>query len=322
MRNMKIVAIGDLVLDMITIVQKFPIEPSKHQLIEKLELEPGGMGNFLIAGSRLGMDMIALDIIGDDLFSQGLKKILEAEKINTTNIIINPNLSAKFVIALTDKIGNHVFLSRLSNETYSQSITPGWIKEIESSDGIMIVGYSFLEEHFIDILLQAVKVAKKRGKPVFFDPGPLCNKISEDILFEVISNTEVILLTEEELELINKYKKFSNSRKLFDLGIKTICIKLGEQGCRILTGNEDITCPGYAVKVLDTNGAGDSFAAAFVHGYLSGWNINEIGRFSNLMGASKVKKIGSGRNVPTVEELRLEMVNQNLNLQFFNQKHL
>jgi sugar/nucleoside kinase (ribokinase family) len=57
------------------------------------------------------------------------------------------------------------------------------------------------------------------------------------------------------------------------------------------------------VDVRDTNGAGDSFAAAFIYGYLQGWPPEEIGAFANAMGAAKVQKFGAGRNVPTLDEI-------------------
>jgi fructokinase len=43
--------------------------------------------------------------------------------------------------------------------------------------------------------------------------------------------------------------------------------------------------PGYRVAVVDTVGAGDAFAAGFLHGVASGWPLREIGDFANRLGA-------------------------------------
>jgi sugar/nucleoside kinase (ribokinase family) len=246
-----------------------------------------------------------------------MKKILEIERIDTSNIITKQNYPAKVVVALTDTKGNHVFLSKIFTELPHQTLTSTWKKAIETSEGLMIVGYSLLENQMRDALIKSMKLIKDVGKPVFFDPGPLCNQIPEKILNEALSNSEVILLTEEELGLIFEGDVSSICNKLFEIGIKMICIKQGPQGCRLITKDDDVSCPGFPVNVLDTNGAGDSFAAAFVFGYLSKWPLKEIGTFANLMGAVKVKKIGSGRNVPTIDELKSEMIDQKISLNYF-----
>lgn len=77
----------------------------------------------------------------------------------------------------------------------------------------------------------------------------------------------------------------------------------GAAGCCIRKGNETVDCPGYPVKVYGTSGAGDSFAAAFIHGFLNGWPLPEIGAFANVIGAAKVQNFGAGRNVPTKSEI-------------------
>jgi sugar/nucleoside kinase (ribokinase family) len=56
------------------------------------------------------------------------------------------------------------------------------------------------------------------------------------------------------------------------------------------------------VKV--TTAAGDSFAAAFIYGYLNGWSMGDLAAFANAMGAAKVRKVGSGTQVPTAADVR------------------
>ena len=53
----------------------------------------------------------------------------------------------------------------------------------------------------------------------------------------------------------------------------------------MLAGGEYVEATGHPVDVADTVGAGDAFAAAFMHGLISDWPAAEIADFSNRVGA-------------------------------------
>jgi len=59
----------------------------------------------------------------------------------------------------------------------------------------------------------------------------------------------------------------------------------------------------FQVNVVDTTGAGDAFAAAFVYGWLRGWNLEKIASFSNAAGALTLTKLGARKASPTVLEI-------------------
>ncbi|MFQ5932513.1 MAG: PfkB family carbohydrate kinase, partial [Nitrospiraceae bacterium] len=62
--------------------------------------------------------------------------------------------------------------------------------------------------------------------------------------------------------------------------------------------------PGFAVEVVDTTAAGDSFDAAVIYGYLSGLEPVRTATLANAVGAAKARKRGTGHQVPTVDEIR------------------
>ena len=67
----------------------------------------------------------------------------------------------------------------------------------------------------------------------------------------------------------------------------------GERGCEVRIGNDRAECPGYTVKVADTVGAGDAFAAAFLHGLAAGWSAAKTGDFANRLGALVASRAGA-----------------------------
>jgi fructokinase len=53
----------------------------------------------------------------------------------------------------------------------------------------------------------------------------------------------------------------------------------------MLVGDDYVEAPGVPVAVADTVGAGDAFAAGFVHGLVAGWSAPKVAEFSNRIGA-------------------------------------
>ena len=77
------------------------------------------------------------------------------------------------------------------------------------------------------------------------------------------------------------------------LGWEAVCITRGADGCAILAGGVYAEAPGYAVRVVDTVGSGDAFAAAFLHGLSQGWPPERIGDFANRLGAVVASRAGA-----------------------------
>ena len=83
--------------------------------------------------------------------------------------------------------------------------------------------------------------------------------------------------------------------------IETLCITLGADGCAIYHQAKLEYFPGFRIDVADTVGAGDAFAAAFLHGL--GWTMKDRAMFANALGAIVASRSGA---IPswTVDECR------------------
>lgn len=87
-------------------------------------------------------------------------------------------------------------------------------------------------------------------------------------------------------------------------GLQGVCVTRGGSGCAVLWEGEYVESPGHRVKVADTVGAGDAFAAAFLHGIATNWPIRKTADFANRLGALVAGKRGA---IPdwTMRELSL-----------------
>jgi fructokinase len=120
---------------------------------------------------------------------------------------------------------------------------------------------------------------------------------------ELMSTATIVKLNDEEVKDVAQAIGVSaGSLEAFCrscvrmVGCEGVCITRGVCGCVLLLGGEYIEAEGYPVEVVDTVGAGDAFAAAFLHGLGSGWPASQIADFANRVGALIASRAGA---IPT-----------------------
>jgi sugar/nucleoside kinase (ribokinase family) len=300
-----VISLGDLVADLVVAIPRLPVEANAHQPARHMRLEPGGAGNFLIAGRRLGMRMLALGTIGDDAFGTSVLEALRGEGVEVAPVLRQPDASSTTVIVLVDDAGGHVFLGGYGVGP-AVALPDEWVSLLQSAQAVFASGYTFQEKRLAEAALQAMQIACRAGVPVFFDPGPDMADATPELVAAVLATSNALLLTEEEIPLMTGGADgIAAARQLLELGPGLVCVKRGAQGCLVLTPQQEVEHPGFQVPARDTTAAGDSFAAAFIYASLRGWPLPQTAAFANAMGAAKVQKVGSGSQVPSADELRL-----------------
>jgi fructokinase len=112
-----------------------------------------------------------------------------------------------------------------------------------------------------------------------------------DLIDELLQRADVVKLNEEELVFVHKALGLPADPEAFcrtgseRYQWRAACVTLGDRGCAMSVGDEFVTVDGLAVDVVDTVGAGDAFASAFLHGLVSEWPVRQIAEFSNRIGA-------------------------------------
>ncbi len=114
------------------------------------------------------------------------------------------------------------------------------------------------------------------------------------------------MVTEEEANrLTGEPNPVDSARALLELGPQLVIVKRGSAGCLLLTESSLEIMVGFPVTLRDTTGAGDGFAGAVIYGYLRGLDLASLGDLANATGAAKVAKLGTGHNMPTIEEINV-----------------
>ena len=134
----------------------------------------------------------------------------------------------------------------------------------------------------------------------FYDVNLRKDAYEPALILELMARATVVKLNDDEAGVLSRmfgwpadtlehFCREVSSR----FGWEAVCITRSHRGCALLIGKEYLEAEGYAVDVVDAVGAGDAFAAAFVHGMGSGWPPKKIADFANRVGALVASRAGA-----------------------------
>jgi fructokinase len=149
-------------------------------------------------------------------------------------------------------------------------------------------------ERLLDRLLAELDGARR-----FLDLNLRPGSDSPDLMTKLLARADVVKMNEEELRRVSAATGMPAGIESFcraasdRFGFGAIAVTLGARGCAVLVAGEYAQAPARPVTVADTVGAGDAFAAAFVHGLCRGWRAEKLAVFANRVAAGVVSRHGS-----------------------------
>lgn len=122
---------------------------------------------------------------------------------------------------------------------------------------------------------------------------------SPELVSELLEAAQVIKLNKEEMNAVSHLCGLPSETEAFcKAGARryrweAVCVTLAARGCAIFARGDYVEAGGCPIDVADSVGAGDAFAAAFLHGLTNRWDLAEIARFSNRVGALVASRPGA-----------------------------
>jgi sugar/nucleoside kinase (ribokinase family) len=266
-------------------------------------LEPGGAGNVLVAARRLDLDVAALGQLGADRYGAETLAMLEPEGVDLRHVVVCPDRSTVLCIVLADRLNQHVYLG-IKDDLGLWPFPENWHAVIQQSRALYTDGYTLRDLLAPEDVFAAFATARAASVPIFFDPGPSIEFIPAEQSERALAAIDVLLLSEPEAKFLSPLQDRGElAQALITLGPTVVVLKLGAEGCLVATSEEVHYVPGFSVPVVDTVGAGDSFAPAFIAGWLRGGTPRDCAVLGNAMGALAVTRRGAGTRIPSRERL-------------------
>ncbi len=298
-----VVILCDLIADLALHIESFPVSATDLKKLTYVELGPGGACNVAIMARRFGLPVACLGEVGEDRFGAAVLHGLMAERVDLSGMIVGPDVRTPVAGVLVDFRAEPAYLGYPGTLRLS-AVPDTWLPRLQSARAVFADGWA---EHagVAAIILEAFRVAREAGVPVFFDPGPGNPALDNGWHRTAASLATVVLANEQEAErLTGESEPSAAAQVLLANGAELAVVKRGAEGCLLALRHETESAPAYPVPVVDATGAGDSVAGAVIYGWLNGLKLADLGRLANATGAAKVQKRGTGHNVPTCDEVR------------------
>jgi len=132
-----------------------------------------------------------------------------------------------------------------------------------------------------------------------------------ELLEPILPYTDIFLPSfPEAVEITGKDTPEEASEVLMGHGVKTVALKMGEEGCYVRTADREIRVPAFHVDAIDGTGSGDAFVAGFLLGTLTGWDLEDVAYMANAVGAMCVTAPGATAGLRSFEDTVSFLVEQ------------
>ncbi len=299
-REIDILIPGEINPDLILSDAGLEVLFGQHEtLVENFAMTIGSSSAiFACATARLGLRTTLIGVVGDDLFGKFMCTALEKRGVDISQVVVDSRVST----------GLSVILNRRSDRailTYLGAIDR--LRAEQVSDDLLArarhlhVCSVFLQHNLRPGLGMLLDRAKKFGLTISLDTNWAPRGEWEEVK-RWLSYADVFLPNEQEALAISGKENVGEALNALSKISRIVAIKLGSKGAIAQMGSEVVTAKALDVSLVDTVGAGDSFDAGFLYGFLNGWDLERSLRLGVVCGSLSTRAAGGTDAQPTIEE--------------------
>lgn len=280
------VVLGSANLDLVATVEHLPA-PGETVIARSYAEHPGGKGlNQAVAACRSASRTAFVGCLGRDAAGDFLHRVITDEGIEafvvdvavpTGRALISVDRDAENSIVVVPGANGHVGIGVVDDHRSVLVDTRVVLSQLEVP---------------IDAVEAAFAIARLAGAITILNPAPAA-ELSPGLL----SLCDVVMPNQTELA------QLGGASALLDAGVSTVVITLGARGIRIVTGDGTIDIPPFAVRAVDTTGAGDAACGALAAALAHGSDVVTAARRAAAAGAIAATRAGAVPSLPSAAEI-------------------
>lgn len=292
---------GDVNADIIiTGVEKFPA-PGQEDLVPSMETYVGGGAALFTLGlGRLGLHPVFQGAVGDDCYGHMIRETFEQAGVDTELLVTRKGERTGISLSFTNEHDRSFLTYRGTNRDISMDRAE--VEKAGQARHIHVTGYEGEDSHeSYARLLRRVKTETEAT--VSFDVGwdPSGNWSSR--IYELFPWIDVLFMNETEAEHYGRTDSAEEAALHFAERCGAAVVKLGKKGALAVKEGVVHRRASYEVQAVDTTGAGDSFNAGFIYGFLKGEDMGACLQYGNACGACSVSAHGGNTGFPEEKEM-------------------
>ena len=292
-----ILVAGEINPDLILSGDVVPEFGQVEKIVDNAVLAIGSSSAIFACGAaRLGLKVAFIGVCGDDVFGRFMLEEMQKRGVDVSHVLVRE--------------GGDTGLSVILNKGSDRAILthPGLIAELKASDvtdsllrqarHLHVASY-FLQTNLQPDLPMLFRRARALGLTTSLDPNydPSEKWIGFD---ELLSVTNVFMPNQKEALSLSGEANLDFAAGRLGSKVQALAIKLGEDGALGIQHGEKVRVASIPVNVIDTVGAGDSFDAGFIFGYLNRWNLEKSLRLACVCGALSTQAPGGTTAQPSL----------------------
>jgi sugar/nucleoside kinase (ribokinase family) len=254
----------------------------------------GSAANTIIAANQFGADCFYSCKVANDHWGDFYTDDLIGAGVDT-NLTLRPRhsgLTGRCLVMVTkdaDRTMN-TFLGITTEFSQTELVESA----LENSHWLYIEGYLVANPTSQKTMVTAKHIADKgRVKTALTFSDPNMVKFFREGLEEVIgASVDLLFCNEDEALTYTQTNSIGQARESLKQVAKTFVITQGSNGAMIFDGETFIDIEPYSVDAVDTNGAGDMFAGAFLYGITHGHSYAQAGKLASLASSKVVAQFG------------------------------
>lgn len=298
METYDILVAGEINPDLILTGDVNPEFGQVEKLVDSAFLTVGSSSVIFACGAaRLGMKVTFIGVCGDDTFGRFMLDEMQKRGVDVSNVIVQADGQTGLSVILNQGADRAIL-------TY-----PGLIPALRASDIsdelLKSARHLHVASYFLQTNLQPDLPALFRRAHTFelttsldtnYDPTELWTGFDE-----LLSVTDVFLPNEKEALSLSRESTTQLAAARLGAKVKTVGIKLGAEGALGACNGEQVRVASISVDVVDTVGAGDSFDAGFLYGYLNQWSLTKSLQLACVCGGLSTQRAGGIDGQPTLD---------------------
>ena len=308
--KMDVLVIGGGVVDI-------PLRPVGKQIfdvlsypLDSIRMRAGGDAiNESIILSRLGYKVSLCSKLGDDGAGDYLLRVLRDNGVDTGCVVRERGLDTGINIVMIRDDGERGFVTNRNGSLRKLALSDVLLAlDDPKIQGARICSFASI---FVSPMLPPADMAalfaeiKARGMILCVDTTSPKNHETCDDIAELLPYVDYFFPNLEEAEKISGEHDLDAIADAFlSRGLKNIAIKTGARGCFLKNARMSAQVAAWPhTNCIDTTGAGDNFAAAFIAALLDGRDFVEAARFANAAASVCVESLGATDGVTGREEV-------------------
>jgi sugar/nucleoside kinase (ribokinase family) len=304
MKNFDILVAGEINPDLILSGNVTPEFGQVEKLVESADLAVGSSSAiFACAAARLGLKVAFVGVCGADLFGHFMLDELAKRAVNISGVIVDPALQTGLSVILTRPSradpGDRAILTHLGaiNTLQAQQVTHAMLQQARHLHVASYFLQTALQPGLPDLFQRAHALGLTTSLDTNWDPSGAWRGFDE-----LLAGADVFLPNANEALALSGLSTLEAALENLSRKSRVVAVKCGREGALACRGKERVRVSALPVQVVDTIGAGDSFDAGFLYGWLNDWSLARTLALATACGSLSTRAAGGTSAQPGLEE--------------------